>query len=49
MDQVITRLELGKHILNKQMNPGSVPTDVHDLHDSSIHPTPSPSPNPSRP
>src|SRR5213075_3390276 len=32
MDQVVTRLELGKHILNKQLNPSAVPpADVHDL------------------
>jgi serine/threonine-protein kinase len=39
MDQVVTRLELGKHILNKQANPDSVPS-VIDLHDSSVHPIP---------
>jgi serine/threonine-protein kinase len=39
MDQVVTRLELGKHILNKEKNPESIPS-VIDLHDSSIHPIP---------
>jgi eukaryotic-like serine/threonine-protein kinase len=43
MDQVITRLELGKHILNKQANPDSYPShDVPDMHDSSVHPSPKP-------
>jgi serine/threonine-protein kinase len=40
MDQVITRLELGKHILNKQQNPDAVPPVVDDMHDSSIQPSP---------
>jgi serine/threonine-protein kinase len=40
MEQVITRLELGKHILNKQANPDSVPPVVDDMHDSSIQPSP---------
>jgi hypothetical protein len=40
MDQVITRLELGKHILNKQQNPDTVPPVVDDMHDSSIQPSP---------
>jgi hypothetical protein len=37
MDAVITRLELGKHILQKQLNPASVQTgnpDDHFLHDT---------------
>ncbi len=36
MDQVLPRLELAKHILLKQMNPGLVPQVEVDLSDSSI-------------
>ena len=37
MDEVITRLELGKHILMKQTNPSAVPTP--NMHDSIFHDT----------
>jgi eukaryotic-like serine/threonine-protein kinase len=40
MDQVVTRLELGKHILNKEKNPESMPSVIDDLHDSGTHPIP---------
>jgi eukaryotic-like serine/threonine-protein kinase len=43
MDKVVTRLELGKHILNKQLNPSATPM-VDDLHDSTVQPSPSPGP-----
>ncbi|MBC8107298.1 MAG: protein kinase, partial [Anaerolineae bacterium] len=37
MDEVITRLELGKHVLMKQTNPSAVPTP--NMHDSIFHDT----------
>jgi len=38
MDEVITRLELGKHILHKQRNPDAIQPSS-DLHDSIFHDT----------
>jgi hypothetical protein len=37
MDEVITRLELGKHVLLKQTNPSAVPAP--NMHDSIFHDT----------
>lgn len=38
MDEMITRLEIGKHILFKQANPNAIPTSLPDLNEDSHSP-----------